>query len=197
MNIHAADHPSQKREDILRTALSLFNLYGFNTVGIDRIIAESKVAKMTFYRHFPSKMTLIEACLIRQFENLQGFVAAALQPVDPDRPLEQLKAIFFSYVEFSQSKDFNGCLFNRAMVEVYKQHPDVSTYVGQYRQWITDQIQQRLIASHVQSPDTITNIILYVIEGILAARGVTHTSQHEFENMWNCIERTMIFKDFN
>ncbi|MEX8140006.1 TetR/AcrR family transcriptional regulator [Acinetobacter baumannii] len=196
MNIHA-DNPSQKREDILRTALSLFNQYGFNVVGIDRIISESKVAKMTFYRHFPSKMTLIEACLTRQFENLQRVVAVALLPVDPDQPLEQIKAIFFSYVEFSQSEDFNGCLFNRAMVEVYKQHPTVSQYVHQYRKWITEQIKQRLIAYNVKSPDTITNIILYVIEGILAARGVTYTSNNDFENMWNCIERTILFKNFN
>ncbi|WP_038808980.1 TetR family transcriptional regulator, partial [Acinetobacter baumannii] len=33
---------------VLHTAKDLFNQYGFHKVGIDRIIAESKVTKATF-----------------------------------------------------------------------------------------------------------------------------------------------------
>lgn len=33
---------------VLHTAKDLFNLYGFNKVGIDRIIAEAKIPKATF-----------------------------------------------------------------------------------------------------------------------------------------------------
>ena len=40
---------------VLHTAKDLFNQYGFHKVGIDRIIAESKVTKATFYNHFHSK----------------------------------------------------------------------------------------------------------------------------------------------
>ena len=51
------------KERILRSAIILFDKHGVHTTGIDRIIAESDVAKMTFYKHFPSKMNLIMAYL--------------------------------------------------------------------------------------------------------------------------------------
>lgn len=41
-----------KKNDILTTATRLFNQHSFVSVGIDRIIDESQVAKMTFYKHF-------------------------------------------------------------------------------------------------------------------------------------------------
>jgi len=44
-----------KKEDIINTALDLFNQIGYNATGVDKIIAESNVAKMTFYKYFPSK----------------------------------------------------------------------------------------------------------------------------------------------
>ena len=47
---------------VLHTAKDLFNQYGFHKVGIDRIIAESKVTKARFYNHFHSKERLIEMC---------------------------------------------------------------------------------------------------------------------------------------
>ncbi|EPM0128308.1 TetR/AcrR family transcriptional regulator, partial [Acinetobacter baumannii] len=56
---------------VLHTAKDLFNLYGFHKVGIDRIIAESKVTKATFYNHFHSKERLIEMCLTFQKDGLK------------------------------------------------------------------------------------------------------------------------------
>ena len=47
------------KKRIVSTATSLFNLGGVHNIGIDRIIAESNVAKGTFYKHFPSKKKLI------------------------------------------------------------------------------------------------------------------------------------------
>jgi AcrR family transcriptional regulator len=50
-------------ERILRTAHDLFYQEGVRATGVDRIIAESGVSKVTFYRHFPSKNDLIVAYL--------------------------------------------------------------------------------------------------------------------------------------
>jgi len=47
------------RERILLTAHELFYRDGIRATGIDRVIAESGVTKVTFYRHFPSKNDLI------------------------------------------------------------------------------------------------------------------------------------------
>ncbi len=51
------------RQRILLTAHDLFYQEGIRATGIDRIIKESGVTKVTFYRHFPSKNDLITAFL--------------------------------------------------------------------------------------------------------------------------------------
>ena len=49
------------RERVLATASELFYRRGFSAVGVDEIVSQSGVAKMTLYRHFPSKDELIAA----------------------------------------------------------------------------------------------------------------------------------------
>ncbi|EXB74620.1 TetR/AcrR family transcriptional regulator, partial [Acinetobacter sp. 1475718] len=39
----------------LYTAADLFKQYGFNKVGVDRIVSETKISKATFYNYFHSK----------------------------------------------------------------------------------------------------------------------------------------------
>lgn len=46
---------SNKREQLILTAQALFSREGYHATGIDRIIAESGVAKMTLYKHFKSR----------------------------------------------------------------------------------------------------------------------------------------------
>src|SRR5262245_2695423 len=54
---------SEARQRILETADRLFYQEGVRAVGVDRIIAEAGVAKMSLYKHFPSKDDLILAVL--------------------------------------------------------------------------------------------------------------------------------------
>jgi AcrR family transcriptional regulator len=51
------------RERILFAAHELFYREGIRATGIDRVIAESGVAKLSFYRHYPSKNDLVLAFL--------------------------------------------------------------------------------------------------------------------------------------
>ena len=58
--------PSAARARILAAATRLFYSTGIRAVGVDRIIAESEVARMTFFRHFPTKDHLVTAFLESQ-----------------------------------------------------------------------------------------------------------------------------------
>ena len=53
-----------RRDHLIDTALRLFYTGGFTATGIDKILAEAGVAKMTLYKHFRSKDDLILAVLI-------------------------------------------------------------------------------------------------------------------------------------
>ena len=104
-----------KRKAVLDTATDLFSENGYHAVGVDRIIAESGVAKMTLYRHFPSKNILVVEVLKERtrvyHDSLSEFVA------DIDDPEEQLKAVFRWHDNFFRSPSFTGCMFAHAASE--------------------------------------------------------------------------------
>src|SRR4051812_27002172 len=87
-----ARRPSAARERILATADRLFYNEGIHAVGIQRVIAESAVTRVTLYRHFPSKDDLISAYLERRAEHdraqVGGIIAA--HPDDPRQALTEL-----------------------------------------------------------------------------------------------------------
>ncbi len=55
----------------LYTAADLFKQHGFNKVGVDRIVSETKISKAIFYNYFHSKERLIEMCLLVQKRTLK------------------------------------------------------------------------------------------------------------------------------
>ncbi len=79
-----------KKEDIINTALDLFNQIGYNATGVDKIIAESNVAKMTFYKYFPSKESLIMECLHHRNINIQNSIYEKLNLHPDAEPLERI-----------------------------------------------------------------------------------------------------------
>ena len=106
------------RDRILDTAYDLFSRHGIRAVGVDRIIAESGVAKMTLYRNFASKDELILAFLERRQER---WTRAWLQEAVESRaatPAQRLLAIFDVFGEWFARDDFEGCSFINVMLEL-------------------------------------------------------------------------------
>ncbi len=56
------------RERVLLTAMRLFYSQGIKSTGINQIIEESRVAKASFYKYFPSKRDLIKECVM-EYDN--------------------------------------------------------------------------------------------------------------------------------
>ncbi|KFL21923.1 DNA-binding transcriptional repressor AcrR [Ralstonia pickettii] len=52
-----------KRQQVVDKAGELFSRHGFHPEGVDWIIDESDVARMTLYRHFAGKEDLIKEVL--------------------------------------------------------------------------------------------------------------------------------------
>ncbi|EOY5726985.1 TPA: TetR/AcrR family transcriptional regulator [Enterobacter bugandensis] len=104
------------RDKILLTAHDLFYSNGFRATGVDTLIKEAKVTKVTFYRHFPSKSLLILAYLhyrheiwINWFETtLRRHLAEGKIPSD---------AISATLYEWFISPEFHGCAFINASAE--------------------------------------------------------------------------------
>jgi AcrR family transcriptional regulator len=106
------------RDRILETAYGLFSRQGTRAVGVDTIIAESGVAKMTLYRNFASKDDLIIAFLERREELWTRAWLQASVEARATSPAERLLAIFDVFGEWFEREDFEGCSFINVMLEV-------------------------------------------------------------------------------
>src|SRR5687768_14148315 len=106
------------RERILDAAYDLFSRHGVRAVGVDTIVSESRVAKMSLYRNFASKDELAIAFLERREELwTHGWLRAEIERRAED-PGERLLAIFDAFGEWFALEDFEGCSFINVMLEV-------------------------------------------------------------------------------
>lgn len=101
---------------ILNTACRLFYRHGVNSVGIDRIIAESGVAKMSLYRNFGSKSALVETYLKHRDacwkDVFQRYVLNLDRP-----PKEKILAYFDLMHQWLNTPGFHGCAYINAAAE--------------------------------------------------------------------------------
>jgi len=108
------------RERILRAAHDLFYRDGIRATGIDRVIAESGVAKVTFYRQFASKDDLILAFLDFRHERWIAWFVAALA-----RHGDTLAALAPTLREWFAAPEFRGCAFLNSVGELGVALPQV------------------------------------------------------------------------
>ena len=154
------------RDRILATAAELFYQEGVQNVGIDRIIAEAGVAKMSLYNHFKSKDALIAAWLQQRDETWRTWFQARVEQV-ATAPKDQLLAIFDVLQEWFQQPDFRGCAFINSTVElVDPDHPGYQVAVA-HQQVIFDYILSLVKAADLPNPDRLAQQLLILVEGAI------------------------------
>lgn len=107
---------SKVRERILEVASDLFYREGIQAVGVDAIITQADVARMSFYRHFRSKEGLVLAYLAERDASLLGWFEAEVVRLAPD-PRQRPLALFDALAKRSAAQDYRGCAFLNAMAE--------------------------------------------------------------------------------
>ena len=177
---------TQKQSQILSTALSLFHQNGFSRTGVDKIISTSNVAKMTFYKYFPSKTSLIEDCLKEESLLIQNDLTHRINRVSGHA--EKLKAFFQWHVEFSSSHHFNGCLFNKATFECDDEYGSIFKIIHWHKNWKLELVKNLLMELQVSDPATLAHLLVNMAEGMLVnARFKTM----DYLNGWTVIENLM------
>jgi AcrR family transcriptional regulator len=111
-----APRPSPKREHLLAVAEALFDRDGFHATGVDRLVAESGIARMTFYKHFPTKNALVMAVLERRDARWMASLndGAARYEQAGEHPV---LAIFSALADWLEREGSHGCLILRGLGE--------------------------------------------------------------------------------
>ncbi|WP_371366130.1 TetR/AcrR family transcriptional regulator [Pseudomonas sp. QL9] len=154
---------SSKREQLLNTALVLFYREGYHATGIDRILAESGVAKMTLYKHFKSKDELILAALeARHARSLEYFRAGARLP-----PREAILVVFDSLHGYLQQSDFRGCAFIHAAAEFHDREHPIHRQAAEHKDFIERFFHEQLQRLGLAEPGKLARQLQYLMEGVL------------------------------
>lgn len=164
------------REQILDTASELFARDGFRAVGIDTIIARSGVAKMTLYRHFPSKDALIAAYLERSNAIFWEWFEHALN--DSATPREQLQSVFEQLHVFTSQPSCYGCIFQVAAAEFPDScHPNHAA-ARTHKQALIARLATVCIEAGARDPQVLAEQLLLLMDGALVAARVFGPANH-------------------
>ena len=159
--------PSAAQERILDTAFSLFYARGIRAVGVDLIIAESGVAKATFYKHFPSKDHLVVAYLDKVDGVWTGQLHAAARAAG-DEPAAQLVGLFDALGTACRREGYRGCAFINAAGESQPGtpvHDRTVAHKAAVLAWVRDLAEQ----AGARDPVTLARSLTLLLDGGLAS----------------------------
>jgi AcrR family transcriptional regulator len=154
-------------QKILDAAADLFHRDGLRGVGMDRVIAESGVAKSTLYAHFPTKDDLVTAYLRRTDDSWMQQLRAAARRAG-DRPADQLVGLFDALQASFDRHGFFGCPFISAAVEAAAGSQAAAATVAhteRRQEWLTEVSQ----ATGADDPVALAQHIGLLIDGALAS----------------------------
>ncbi|PND58269.1 TetR family transcriptional regulator [Mycobacterium sp. ENV421] len=129
------------RDRILATAYRLFYREGIRATGIDKVIAEAGVTKVTFYRHFPSKDALIVAYLeLRHRRWMDWFVDA----LDRHAGNRRRPPVVAAVEEWLTADSFRGCAFLNSVSELGAELPEVHAITARHKADVVAAIKETL-----------------------------------------------------
>ena len=162
----------RKRDHLVETALGLFMRDGFHATGIDRILAEAGVAKMTLYNNFRSKEALIVAALERHdaafTEWLEGRVEALA-----DTPGDRLLALFDALDEWVSGDGYHGCPFMKACGEFDDVEDPVHTAALAHKRRVFLYVRGLADAAGADDPARLAGELFLLIEGAMVVSQMT------------------------
>jgi len=164
------------RDRILDAASTLFYRDGYRAVGIDTIVAESGVAKMTLYRHFASKDELIAAYLERSNTEFWEWLEAEI--ADVDDPKAKLVAAFDAVARLATNPRCLGCTFQAAASEFPdRAHPGHRVALAHKRR-VLEWLDGLARAAELRDPDRLAAHLLVLMDGAWTAARLFGPGNH-------------------
>jgi len=157
---------SETRRRVLETADRLFYQDGIRAVGVDRIVAEGRVAKMSLYKYYPSKDDLILAVLKHREESVLAFFRTSMER-HAKRVKTPLRAFFAALREFFESPEFRGCPFQNAAIELADPSHPGTVFVREHKQRFSEFLRGLVGESVGQAAAKIAPAVSILVEGAI------------------------------
>ncbi len=159
---------SSPRERLIETAKSLFDREGYHATGIDRILAEAGVAKMTLYKHFSSKEALIVEVLQRRDTELRDRLTQRARALSSDAR-GRLVALFDALGEWFDHRDFHGCMFTAASAEFGTKSRAIRTAARNHKQMMARALAQWAEEAGARNAERLGRQLAILVDGATVA----------------------------
>jgi AcrR family transcriptional regulator len=163
----SASPSSSAREHILATAAELFYRDGYRAVGVDTISERSGVAKMTLYRHFPSKDELIVAHLAEANRRFWEWFEDAI--AGRESPREKLLALFEATGTLASSPECLGCTFQAAASEFPEAGHAAHGVAAAHKRAVVARLVELAGAAGAADSDELARELLLLMDGAFAS----------------------------
>ncbi len=161
-----------RRDHLVDTAVKLFCRDGFHATGIDKILAEAGVAKMTLYKHFKSKEELILAALRRADEEFRNWFMREVERRGRT-PQERLLAIFDALAERCGDPSYRGCPFINASAEYSGRDDPIHALAAESKRLTCSYIRELAHAAGARDSAELAGQLMLLMEGAIVLAHVT------------------------
>src|SRR5262245_30921584 len=170
-NMNRAQMNLSPRERIVETAMRLFYSQGIKATGVDTLIAQAGIAKMTFYKHFPSKHDLVMEFLKRRDAEWFTWFRRRLEG-QGKRGVEKLLAVFDMLEECFSEPNFRGCPFINTVAETGDAESDEHRCAVMHKETLASDLERMAEEAGRDDPKKIAKELLLLIEGAIVTAQV-------------------------
>jgi AcrR family transcriptional regulator len=168
---HLYARPVGARDRIVDTAYDLFSRHGVRAVGVDRIVAESGVAKMSLYRHFPSKDALVLIFLQERERRWTNDWLRMEATRRGDTAAERMLAIFDVFGDWFAEEDFEGCSFINVLLEFDEREHAVRQASMEHLRTIRAFLRDLAAEAGAEDPEALAHQWHILMKGSIVAAG--------------------------
>lgn len=161
-----------KRDQLIHTALELFNQHGFHATGIDLIAKKSGVTKKTLYSHFSSKDDLIVATLRELDVQSRSYFLKHVNEAGND-PRRRLLAIFDAAACWFREQNFFGCTFINAIGEYAEGNLSIRQVCAEYKRLGREFIKGLCEQAGAPDPQALADELSILLEGAIVTAQVS------------------------
>jgi len=149
---------------ILNAAARLFYRKGIRAVSVDAVAAEASVTKVTVYKHYRAKDQLLAACLHALDERFFTWFMDEVE-ASTDDPHGRLLAVFDVLDQWFRRRDFRGCAFINATVELASPDHPAGEAVMAHKTRCRQYFRALAEAAGMEDPDAISDQWMLLTEG--------------------------------
>lgn len=161
-----------KRDLVINTALELFYTQGYHATGIDQIIEEAGVAKMTLYNHFNSKDELLLAALDRRDTNFRNELERRVEETGGDAQAKLIE-VFDVLDDFVHDRDFYGCMFVNISAEFSNHDHEIHRVAAGHKRIMTAYLRNIAAEGGLANPDQLAQQLMILFDGTIVTAQVS------------------------